>query len=134
MQVRTTTKAWVHICPRSSGNCLLPLLAHHCIFRSMVYTHFCSESSRTQGELSANTSYVVRYACFESYIPWCHANNWNRVGTVLGFVISYRTTSSFERYNEGRKLWSQVILSSRTLARTIWFHVNGVFPSIGASS
>ncbi|KDR70193.1 hypothetical protein GALMADRAFT_255052 [Galerina marginata CBS 339.88] len=45
------------------------------------------------------------------------------VGTVLGFIISYRTTSSFERYNEGRRLWSQVILASRTMARTIWFHV-----------
>jgi len=45
------------------------------------------------------------------------------VGTVLGFVISYRTTSSFERYNEGRRLWSQVILASRTFARTAWFHV-----------
>jgi putative membrane protein len=50
----------------------------------------------------------------------------DRVGTVLGFVISYRTTSSFERYNEGRKLWSQMILASRTLARTIWFHVPGM--------
>jgi len=48
------------------------------------------------------------------------------VGTVLGFVISYRTTSSFERYNEGRKLWSQIVLASRTLARTIWFHVPSV--------
>lgn len=47
------------------------------------------------------------------------------IGTVLGFVISYRTTSSFERYNEGRKYWSQIILSSRTLARAIWFHVPG---------
>ncbi|KAL5521112.1 hypothetical protein ACEPAG_9034 [Sanghuangporus baumii] len=45
------------------------------------------------------------------------------VGTVLGFVISYRTTSSFERYNEGRRYWSQIILASRTLARTVWFHV-----------
>ncbi|KAF9456292.1 Bestrophin, RFP-TM, chloride channel-domain-containing protein [Collybia nuda] len=45
------------------------------------------------------------------------------IGTVLGFVISYRTTSSFERYNEGRRLWSQVILASRTFARTTWFHV-----------
>ncbi|KAJ3757055.1 Bestrophin, RFP-TM, chloride channel-domain-containing protein [Lentinula raphanica] len=44
-------------------------------------------------------------------------------GTVLGFVISYRTTSSFERYNEGRRLWSQLVLASRTLARTIWFHI-----------
>ncbi|KNZ76544.1 UPF0187 protein [Termitomyces sp. J132] len=45
------------------------------------------------------------------------------MGTVLGFVISYRTTSSFERYNEGRRLWSQVILASRTFARTVWFHI-----------
>ncbi|KAJ7827138.1 Bestrophin, RFP-TM, chloride channel-domain-containing protein [Mycena olivaceomarginata] len=45
------------------------------------------------------------------------------VGTVLGFVVSYRTTSSFERYNEGRRLWSQIILASRTFARIVWFHV-----------
>lgn len=45
------------------------------------------------------------------------------IGTVLGFVISYRTTSSFERYNEGRKYWSQIVYASRTLARLIWFHV-----------
>ncbi|KAF6760427.1 Bestrophin, RFP-TM, chloride channel-domain-containing protein [Ephemerocybe angulata] len=44
-------------------------------------------------------------------------------GTVLGFVISYRTTSSFERYNEGRRLWSQIILNSRTFSRLVWFHV-----------
>lgn len=29
------------------------------------------------------------------------------LGTVLGFVISYRSSASFERYNEGRRLWSQ---------------------------
>ncbi|KAF8601085.1 UPF0187-domain-containing protein [Ceratobasidium sp. AG-I] len=45
------------------------------------------------------------------------------LGTMLGFVISYRTTSAFERYNEGRRLWSCVIHGSRTFARTIWFHV-----------
>jgi len=45
------------------------------------------------------------------------------IGTVLGFVISYRTTSSFERYNEGRKYWSQIVYASRTIARLIWFHV-----------
>ncbi|ESK91588.1 UPF0187-domain-containing protein [Moniliophthora roreri MCA 2997] len=45
------------------------------------------------------------------------------IGTVLGFVVSYRTTSSFERYNEGRRLWSQIILATRTFARTTWFHI-----------
>ncbi|KAF9653667.1 UPF0187-domain-containing protein [Thelephora ganbajun] len=48
------------------------------------------------------------------------------LGTVLGFVISYRTTSSFERYNEGRRFWSAVILGSRTFARLVWFHVPGI--------
>ncbi|KAI5117170.1 hypothetical protein M0805_003986 [Coniferiporia weirii] len=51
------------------------------------------------------------------------------IGTVLGFVISYRTTSSFERYNEGRRYWSQIILASRTLARTVWFHVPELPPA-----
>ncbi|KAI0674238.1 UPF0187-domain-containing protein [Trametes maxima] len=51
------------------------------------------------------------------------------IGTVLGFVISYRTTASFERYNEGRRLWSQIILGSRNLARTIWFHVPEAMPA-----
>ncbi|KAJ1300572.1 hypothetical protein OPQ81_002226 [Rhizoctonia solani] len=44
-------------------------------------------------------------------------------GTILGFVISYRTSSAFERYNEGRRLWSAIILASRTFSRTVWFHV-----------
>ncbi len=47
----------------------------------------------------------------------------DRFGTVLGFVISYRTSASFERYNEGRRYWSSITLSSRVLARMIWFHV-----------
>ncbi|KAF9497039.1 UPF0187-domain-containing protein [Pleurotus eryngii] len=50
------------------------------------------------------------------------------VGTVLGFVISYRTTSSFERYNEGRRLWSQIIIASRAFARVLWFHVPDAAP------
>lgn len=52
-------------------------------------------------------------------------NSRHRFGTVLGFVISFRTTSSIERYNEGRKLWSQIVLNCRIFARTVWFHVPG---------
>jgi len=44
-------------------------------------------------------------------------------GTVLGFIISFRTSSSFERYNEGAKLWSHIVLNCRIFARTVWFHV-----------
>ncbi|EJD41899.1 UPF0187-domain-containing protein [Auricularia subglabra TFB-10046 SS5] len=55
----------------------------------------------------------------------------NVFGTVLGFVISYRTSSSFERYNEGRRLWSSIIYATRCFARAVWFHVPD-FPGLEA--
>ncbi|KAI6044590.1 UPF0187-domain-containing protein [Pisolithus marmoratus] len=45
------------------------------------------------------------------------------LGTVLGFVISFRTTTSYDRYNEARKLWAHIIYATRMFARTVWFHV-----------
>lgn len=48
--------------------------------------------------------------------------------TVLGFVvglgISFRTSSAYERYVDGRKYWTQLIQTSRDLARHIWMHVD----------
>ncbi|KAF9233565.1 Bestrophin, RFP-TM, chloride channel-domain-containing protein [Melanogaster broomeanus] len=44
-------------------------------------------------------------------------------GTVLGFVISFRTTTSYDRYNEGRRLWAQIVGGTRSFARVVWFHV-----------
>ena len=47
--------------------------------------------------------------------------------TVLGFVvglgISFRTSSAYERYVDGRKFWAQLSQASRDLARHIWIHV-----------
>ncbi|CAE6408609.1 unnamed protein product [Rhizoctonia solani] len=45
------------------------------------------------------------------------------LGTVLGLVISFRTTSAYDRYWEGRKLWTTIALASRNLATLIWIHV-----------
>ena len=48
--------------------------------------------------------------------------------TVLGFVvglgISFRTSSAYERYIEGRKYWAQLSQVSRDLARHIWIHAD----------
>ncbi|KAL8815082.1 MAG: hypothetical protein Q9223_005746 [Gallowayella weberi] len=48
--------------------------------------------------------------------------------TVLGFVvglgISFRTSSAYERYVDGRKFWAQLSQTSRDLARHIWIHVD----------
>ncbi|PVG03303.1 UPF0187-domain-containing protein [Serendipita vermifera] len=45
------------------------------------------------------------------------------LGTILGLVVSFRTSSAYDRYWEGRKLWSTIALSSRQLAQIIWIHV-----------
>ena len=48
--------------------------------------------------------------------------------TVLGFVvglgISFRTSSAYERYVDGRKYWAQLSQVSRDLARHIWIHAD----------
>ena len=48
--------------------------------------------------------------------------------TVLGFVvglgISFRTSSAYERYIEGRRYWAQLSQVSRDLARHIWIHAD----------
>jgi predicted membrane chloride channel (bestrophin family) len=45
------------------------------------------------------------------------------LGLVLGLVVSFRTSSAYERYSEGRKLWSDLTLTSRNIAMNIWVHV-----------
>jgi predicted membrane chloride channel (bestrophin family) len=46
--------------------------------------------------------------------------------TVLGFLVglslSFRSTTAYERYSEGRKYWAQLTLTSQNLGRIIWVH------------
>ncbi|KAF7324044.1 hypothetical protein MKEN_00626600 [Mycena kentingensis (nom. inval.)] len=45
------------------------------------------------------------------------------LGTVLGLVISFRTSSAYERYQEGRKMWTNIQIASRNIAQIVWIHV-----------
>jgi len=45
------------------------------------------------------------------------------LGVVIGFVISYRASSGYDRYWMGRTAWGDVMRNARTLSRLIWFHV-----------
>ncbi|KAJ7279047.1 Bestrophin, RFP-TM, chloride channel-domain-containing protein [Mycena rebaudengoi] len=45
------------------------------------------------------------------------------LGVVIGFVISYRAMSGYDRYWMGRAAWSDIIRNSRTMGRLIWYHV-----------
>lgn len=41
---------------------------------------------------------------------------------VIGLLLTFKTNSAFGSYNEGRRLWSSVILASRTFGRMAWLH------------
>ncbi|KAF9477338.1 UPF0187-domain-containing protein [Pholiota conissans] len=45
------------------------------------------------------------------------------LGLVLGLVISFRTSSAYERYQDGRKMWTNIIVASKNVAQMIWIHV-----------
>lgn len=46
--------------------------------------------------------------------------------TILGFVVglslSFRSSTAYERYAEGRRFWSSLTLASQALGRTFWIH------------
>ncbi|PIL26746.1 hypothetical protein GSI_11160 [Ganoderma sinense ZZ0214-1] len=45
------------------------------------------------------------------------------LGVVIGFVISYRASSGYDRYYQGRSAWSDLAKTSRALSRLIWIHI-----------
>ncbi|KAF9113969.1 hypothetical protein BGX27_000432 [Mortierella sp. AM989] len=53
---------------------------------------------------------------------------WQNLVSVMGMVVSlllvFRTNTAYGRYWEGRRLWSQMILSIRNLTRGIWVCVD----------
>jgi putative membrane protein len=48
--------------------------------------------------------------------------------TITGFVValglSFRSSSAYERYSEGRRFWTQLKLASLNLARIVWVHAS----------
>ncbi|POS85063.1 hypothetical protein EPUL_005320 [Erysiphe pulchra] len=45
------------------------------------------------------------------------------LGLVVGLSLSFRSSTAYERYSEGRRAWATLLMQSRTLARVIWVHV-----------
>ncbi|KAF5022531.1 hypothetical protein F66182_5433 [Fusarium sp. NRRL 66182] len=48
--------------------------------------------------------------------------------TILGFVVglslSFRSSTAYERYSEGRRYWGTLATASQTLGRIIWIHAD----------
>ncbi|KAK6347374.1 hypothetical protein TWF718_005213 [Orbilia javanica] len=45
------------------------------------------------------------------------------LGFLVGLALSFRSSTAYERYNDGRKCWSALALNVRNLARIIWVHI-----------
>ena len=43
---------------------------------------------------------------------------------MVGLSLSFRTSTAYERYNEGRKYWAQLTLVSQNLSRLVWIHTD----------
>ncbi|KAG0289343.1 hypothetical protein BGZ96_007094 [Linnemannia gamsii] len=46
------------------------------------------------------------------------------MGMVVSLLLVFRTNTAYDRYWEGRRLWSQMTLSIRNMTRTIWVCVS----------
>ncbi|KAF4501755.1 UPF0187 domain membrane [Fusarium agapanthi] len=50
--------------------------------------------------------------------------------TILGFVVglslSFRSSTAYERYAEGRRYWGMLTMASQTLGRVFWIHTKDV--------
>ncbi|GJJ68333.1 ion channel-forming bestrophin family protein [Entomortierella parvispora] len=61
--------------------------------------------------------------CISEYSGWKMGYTLNLV-TVMGMVVSlllvFRTNTAYDRYWEGRRLWSQMTLCIRNMTRAIW--------------
>ncbi|KAL9127653.1 MAG: hypothetical protein Q9217_003521 [Psora testacea] len=87
---------------------------------------------RMHGSITPRMLVPLSFVAIWATIITCISNFWyplvvnSLLLTVLGFVvglgISFRTSSAYERYVEGRRYWAQLSQSSRDLARHIWIH------------
>ena len=87
---------------------------------------------RMTGSITPRMIVPLLFVAIWSTIITCISRFWYKLIvsdvllTVLGFVvglgISFRTSSAYERYIEGRKYWAQLIQTSRDLSRHIWIH------------
>ncbi|USW55236.1 Putative bestrophin/UPF0187 [Septoria linicola] len=46
------------------------------------------------------------------------------LGFLVGLALSFRSTTAYERFAEGRRYWAQLLLNGRNFARIIWVHAH----------
>lgn len=64
--------------------------------------------------------------CLSKFVPRVNLGISPVLLTVTGFVVglglSFRTSTAYERYAEGRRFWGQLTLTCQSLGRVFWVH------------
>ncbi|CAG7830705.1 unnamed protein product [Allacma fusca] len=72
--------------------------------------------------------YTAVVVCIHNYVEGMRMNFPQTLipvlGVVTGLLLVFRTNTAYDRYWEGRRLWSQMTLNIRTLTRCIWAGVD----------
>jgi len=70
---------------------------------------------------TALLAYIYKVKSFtSSYPPSVHSI----LGSALGLLLVFRTNTSYDRFWEGRKLWSSIVAKSRDFARDTYIHLD----------
>ncbi|RHZ48777.1 UPF0187 domain membrane protein [Aspergillus thermomutatus] len=64
--------------------------------------------------------------CISKYVHDLGINNilLTVLGFVVGLALSFRSSTAYERWADGRKYWALLVQTSRNLARTIWVNTS----------
>jgi len=46
--------------------------------------------------------------------------------TALGLLLVFRTNASYDRFSEGRKTWSSIVMALRDIAITSFIHIDKI--------
>ncbi|KAA8647623.1 hypothetical protein EYZ11_003246 [Aspergillus tanneri] len=74
--------------------------------------------------LSFIAAWATVITCISKFVHNIGINNilLTVTGFVVGLALSFRSSTAYERWADGRKYWSLLIQTSRNLARTIWIN------------
>ncbi|KAB8078402.1 UPF0187-domain-containing protein [Aspergillus leporis] len=74
--------------------------------------------------LSFVAAWSTLITCLSKFVVNLGINNilLTVTGFVVGLALSFRSSTAYERWADGRKYWSLLIQTSRNLARTIWIN------------
>jgi ion channel-forming bestrophin family protein len=70
---------------------------------------------------------IVIVNVFTHYHLYISSTLTSVIGFIVGLSVTFRNQTAYERYTEGRKLWNQLQVVIRNMARVIWLQASFPF-------